>query len=151
MLAKIVLVFLVGILGVLSGNSDKAAAQLLAIAQVKTLSGEASVVREGETEVLEIGDRLFLHDVLTTGADSSLGITFRDNSLISLGSGSELTLQDFAFEPAEEDLSFLVSLLRGTLLYVSGVIAKLSPEDTRIETPVATVAVRGTRLLIRID
>ena len=128
-----------------------AQAQTFAIAQVKTLSGSAVLVRGGVETALKIGDDLFVKDVLRTGDDASLGISFRDNATISLGSKSELTLENFAFEPSKDQLSFLANLIQGTMLYVSGLIAKLSPEDVKIKTPVATVTVRGTRLLVRIQ
>ena len=109
------------------------------------------MVRGGVETAIKIGDDLFVKDVLRTGEDASLGISFRDNASISLGSKSELTLENFVFEPSKDQLSFLASLFQGTMLYVSGLIAKLSPEDVKIQTPVATVTVRGTRLLVRIQ
>lgn len=128
-----------------------AQAQTAPIAQVKTLMGQAVLVRSGQETALMVGDQLFLEDTLRTGKDSALGISFEDNTIISLGSGSELALAGFAFEPSQGNLSFLARLLKGTMLYVSGLIAKLSPEDVKISTPVATVTVRGTRLLVRIE
>ncbi len=127
------------------------AQQTASIAQVKTIKGQAILIRASQEIALKIGDQLFLQDKLRTEADSALGISFEDNTTISLGSGSELTLEGFAFKPSEGELSFLARLVKGTMLYVSGLIAKLAPEDTKISTPVATVTVRGTRLLVRIE
>ena len=58
---------------------------------------------------------------------------------------------EFQFAPAEGRLAFIIDFFRGTLLYVSGVIAKLSPDSVKVRTPVATVAVRGTRFLAEVE
>ena len=121
----------------------------MAIAQVKTVTGDVVLVRGGTEQVAKVGSELFLEDVVRTAGDASLGISFLDNSAISLGSNSELKMVAFKYEPARDELSFWARLFRGTMVYVSGLIAKLSPEDVKISTPVATVTVRGTKMAVR--
>jgi hypothetical protein len=121
-----------------------------AIGIVKVATGETVVERGGETGAIVAGDSVFRHDALSTGEGSSLGVTFKDNTRVSLGPNSTYAVTEFTFEPAEEEYSFLTRLTRGTLLYVSGVIAKLAPETVAIETPTASIGVRGTRFLVRV-
>ena len=80
-----------------------------------------------------------------------MGVTLRDNSRISLGSESTLELTRFTFEPAREEYSFLARMARGTLLYVSGLIAKLKPESAAVSTVNATIGIRGTRFLLKVE
>lgn len=122
-----------------------------AIGYVKSAEGTTVVVREGETTPIEVGDPVFVADLLIVKGSGSMGITFIDNSQLSMGSGSQLKLTSFEFVPKEEKLSFVTELLKGTLLYVSGVIAKLSPDSVSVVTPVATLSVRGTKFLARVD
>lgn len=122
-----------------------------AIGYVKSVEGTTLVVREGETSPIAVGDPVFVADLLIVKGSGSMGITFIDNSQLSMGSGSQLRLTTFEFVPKEEKLSFVTELLKGTLLYVSGVIAKLSPDSVSVVTPVATLSVRGTKFLARVD
>ncbi len=121
------------------------------IGYVKTASGEVSIERGGTPTPAEAGAPLHRSDVLRTGPDGTLGITLKDSTRLSLGGGSELTLQEFEFVPSENQLGFVARLARGSLLYISGVIAKLSADAVSVETPVATIAVRGTRFLVRVE
>jgi hypothetical protein len=120
------------------------------IGYVKTVDGDAQVVRPDGRGLLKLGDAIRLGDTVETGDGGTLGITFRDDCRVSLGPKSQLALREFAFDPYQQKYHFLVRLARGTMLYISGLIAKLSPQSISIETPVATVAVRGTRFLARV-
>ncbi len=127
-----------------------AKAQDATIGHIKSVKGEAKAMRAGGDVALAVGDPVYREDVLETSTGGALGVIFLDNTILSLGPRTTVTLRDYEFEPATEKISFLARITRGTLLYVSGVIAKLSPSAVSIETPVATVAVRGTRFLAQV-
>ena len=91
------------------------------------------------------------NDRLETGSDGALGITFRDNTRISLGPNSRIELKHFVFQPAAEQYGFILGLAYGTLEYISGLTEKLAPDAMSIQTPGFTVGARGTRLLIRAE
>ena len=121
------------------------------VGSVKTMKGAASVMRLNVGMSAKIGDRIFKGDVLLTGTDGSLGVTFKDNSLLSLGPNSEIVIDEFLFAPAKGKLSIVTRMLKGTMAYLSGVVGKMSPESVRFVTPVASVGIRGTKLLVKID
>ena len=121
------------------------------VGSVKTMKGAASIIRLNVTVTANIGERVFKGDVLRTGRDGSLGVAFKDDSLLSLGPNSEIVIDEFLFAPAEGKLSIVTRMLRGTAAYLSGMVGKLSPESVRFETPVASVGIRGTKLLVKID
>jgi len=127
-----------------------AGAQQSEVALVKVVDGEAFALRDESRSSLGVGAPIFVDDVVETEA-GSLGLTFKDGSRISIGPNSRVQFTQFQFAPAEGRLAFVIDFFRGTLLYVSGVIAKLSPEAVQVRTPVATVAVRGTRFLAEIE
>ena len=120
------------------------------IGLVKTLSGSATVSRAGATQPLAAGADVFRDDTVTTGADGSLGITFRDDTTLSMGPAGRMVLDDFAFDPAREDVKLGVQLLRGTFAMISGQTAKLAPEKVAIRTPSVTVGIRGTSILVEV-
>ena len=120
------------------------------IGSVKNVRGQAGIVREGRRTPAEPGLKLLPGDVLETGADGSLGLILRDNSLLSLGPSSRVAIEEFLFVPAEKKLGLTARILRGTLAYVSGLIGRLAPESTTFVTPVATIGVRGTHFAVRV-
>jgi len=121
------------------------------IGQVKTEDGAVTVERSGASQPVAIGDHVFQADVVVTGAAGSVGITFVDNSLMSLGPDSRLALDKFQFDTTTHDGVFDSSLQKGTLAVKSGQIVKQTPEAMHIKTPAALLGVRGTEFVVRAD
>jgi hypothetical protein len=124
--------------------------------RVKVASGSAFLVRDGRAIAATPGQVVLEADVLRTGADGRLGITLNDDTRLSLGpsrlgASSEVRVARFAYGSANGGLSLVLKFVRGVTSYVSGRIAKLSPDAVRLETPAAIVGVRGTTLAIRVD
>ncbi|GAB4374826.1 MAG: hypothetical protein Kow00114_37670 [Kiloniellaceae bacterium] len=134
--------------GPAAAQAGSAAADQIAL--VKVVDGQAFALRADERSALDVGTPIFVQDVVETEA-GSVGLTFKDGSRISIGPNSRVQFTEFEFAPAEGRLAFIMEFFRGTLLYVSGVIAKLSPDAVKVQTPVATVAVRGTRFLAEVE
>ena len=121
------------------------------IGQIKTASGAVSVLRAGASSKVGPGDRVFQSDVVATGPDGSVGITFADNSMMSLGPDSQLSLDQFAFDTTTHVGVFDSSLKSGTLAVKSGQIVKQTPEAMHVRTPGALLGVRGTEFVVRAD
>ena len=117
--------------------------------QIKTSKGAALIERAGNKLPANVGEVVQQGDVVTTGADGSVGITFRDNSLVSIGPDSVLAIDRFVFDSTTHQGNFDASLKQGTLAVVSGKLAKQSPEAMKVKTPAAILGVRGTEFLVR--
>ena len=118
------------------------------IGQIKVAKGQVTIERSGQTLPAEVGARVQPADVLKTGADGSVGITMSDNSLLSAGPNSILSLERFEFDAATSQGRFDAQLQRGTLAVVSGRIAKQSPQAMTVRTPSAQLGVRGTDFVV---
>jgi hypothetical protein len=116
---------------------------------VKVSRGDVSIERAGRRLLAQVGTRIVEGDVVATGLDGSVGITFRDNSLLSMGPGSSLVIERYAFDSTTHKGVFESSLQRGTLAAVSGKIAKQSPDAMKVRTPAAVLGVRGTEFVVR--
>jgi len=116
---------------------------------VKVAKGAVQIERAGQTMPATLGALVQAGDVVVTGADGSVGITFLDNSLLSAGPNSVLAIDQFAFDSTTHQGSFESSLKKGTLAVVSGKLAKQSPDAMKVRTPAAVLGVRGTEFLIR--
>jgi len=125
-----------------------AAAALADIGQIKVSKGAVEVQRGGQTLTGSVGLRLEAQDTIATGADGSVGITMRDNSLLSLGPNSVLALERFDFDAATLQGRFDSQLQRGTMAVSSGRIAKQSPQSMTVRTPTAVLGVRGTDFVV---
>jgi len=119
--------------------------------RVKVASGTAFIVRDGRPTPATPGYLVLQADVLRTGPDGRLGVTLNDDTRISLGPASEVRVDRFSYASADGGLQLMLKFVRGVAAYVSGRIAKLSPDAVRLETPAAIVGVRGTTLAIRVD
>ncbi len=117
--------------------------------QIKVSKGSAQIERAGKTLPATVGQVVQQGDVVVTGADGSVGITFRDNSLVSIGPDSALAIDRFVFDSTTHQGNFDASLKQGTLAVVSGKLAKQSPEAMKVKTPAAILGVRGTEFLVR--
>ena len=126
-------------------------AQDVVIGFVKSVDGHATVTHGQLTYAAEPGVAVHAGDTLHTLWDGALGVTFKDDTRISLGPFSRVTITNFVFAPREEHYNFVLQLLSGTMQYLSGMTTKLSPGAMKIETPTATIGVRGTRFLARAD
>jgi hypothetical protein len=121
------------------------------IGQVKTETGKVTVERAGKSQTIAIGDRVFQADTIVTAPDGTIGITFADNSMMSLGPDSRLALDQFRFDTTTEVGVFDSSLQKGTLAVKSGQIVHQTPEAMHIRTPAALLGVRGTEFVVRAD
>lgn len=121
------------------------------IGQVKVAKGSVQVEREGKRVAATVGMPVRASDVLVTGADGSAGITFSDNSLVSLGPNSIFAIDKYRFDTTTYAGEFEGSLRKGKLAAVSGKIVKQSPEAMRIRTPSSVMAVRGTEFVVQVD
>lgn len=118
------------------------------IGQIKVSKGQVAVEREGKTLSGAVGTRLETADTVRTGADGSVGIAMDDDSLLSVGPNSVLSLERYAFDPTTNRGRFDSALNKGTLAVISGRIAKQSPEAMTVRTPTAVLGVRGTEFVV---
>ena len=115
---------------------------------VKIATGTVAIERTGERHAAVIGERVLVGDRIVTGRDGAVGITLRDNTLLSAGADSILVIDQFLFNSTTHAGEIDASVKRGTVAVISGKIAKQSPEAVRFRTPNAILGVRGTAFVI---
>lgn len=92
-----------------------------------------------------------MNDAVVT-ANAKVGITFKDNSTVQITEQSRLVIDSFVYDNTKQDAGKLgLKVAMGTARFASGQIAKHSPESLKIETPTATVGVRGTDFTLTVD
>jgi len=118
---------------------------------VKVSKGAVSIEREGKRMVAEVGMPVLVADRVRTGPDGSVGVTLRDNTLLSAGPGSLIVIDKFAYDNATQDGKISVGIRKGTLSVASGRIAKRTPESVDFHTPTSILGVRGTEFVIEVE
>jgi hypothetical protein len=119
-----------------------------AIGRIQTLQGTAVIQRGNVTLPAAVGAPLYRGDLIRTAKPGAAGVVLTDDSTVTLGPNSELSLKEYAFDPKEEKFSLVVRMVKGTFVYLSGLIGKLAPNAVHLVIPDATIAVRGTKLLV---
>ena len=133
-----------------SGNISSVYASAT-IATVQKVSGVAAIVRQGQAMSATVGLEIWENDTLRTGPDGSIGVKFSDDTLLSLGPDSTLFIDKFLFAPREGKYSIVLRMIKGTAAYLSGLISKLSPDSAHFETPTASIGIRGTKFVVRVE
>jgi hypothetical protein len=96
----------------------------------------------GQADQTKVGDLVYQGDVVKTGADGRMGINFADGSSFNLSSNARMALDEFVYDPNGKSNSTFFNLTNGTMTFVAGSIAKSG--DMKVDTPVATMGIRGT-------
>ena len=115
------------------------AAGSVSIEHVSAVVVQASLGQSGDAKV---GDSVYLGDVVSTGSDGSVGIAFTDGTAFDLSPNARMVMNEFVYDPNSKSNSSLLSLTKGTFTFVAGKIAKSG--DMKVNTPVATMGIRGT-------
>jgi hypothetical protein len=117
-----------------------------AAARVQFLVGDVSATSvDGKSRSLAKGDRVYPGDTIKTGDTGAAQLIYRDRSRMAVRVNTEFTIK--AFEYSKENTSVaksIFSLLGGALRMVTGLIGKTNPENVTIDTPIATIGIRGT-------
>ena len=129
------------------------------IGKVVTATGSVTIERvnaavvqvnlPGQAGQAKVGDLVYQGDVVQTGADGRLGINFTDGTSFNLSSNARMALSEFIYEPNGTSNSTLFNLTKGTFTFVAGNNAKTG--DMKVDTPVATMGIRGTTPRVEIS
>ncbi len=143
--------FLCGFFLVLLSAAPALAAEAEPIGRIRNVEGEAWIKRAGGSVTAAVDVAVLPGDVIRTGWSGAVGILLNDETSVSLGSRSELAMVDYAFAPKEGKFALVMRMVKGTFSYLAGKIGKLAPGTIQLQLPEATIAVRGTKLLVTIE
>jgi hypothetical protein len=109
-----------------------------------------SIQRKAQTLTGAKGTGVEMNDAVRT-AQGKVGITFDDNTKVQVNENSKLVIDDFVYDPKKGTGKLALNMAMGTVRYASGQIAKNNPQSVGINTPSATVSVRGTDFTATVD
>lgn len=106
-----------------------------------------AVMPSNEQRTLQKMSVIYLNDTLITDAQTQAQIVFTDNTLMTFRPDTKFYIDQYAFKPQNKKGSvgkYVMKLLEGGFRTITGLIAKRNPVDYQVNTPVATIGVRGT-------
>ncbi len=113
------------------------------VGTVEKVVGSVAVMRNGVAVALHVGDKVYQSDVIQTGSDSQVGISFPDGTALNLTANTRMAINEFSYdEHAASGNGALLSLVEGSFSFVAGKVAHTG--DMKIDTPVAIMGIRGT-------
>ena len=118
--------------------------------QIKTAQGSAQIERDGQRITVAPGIHVRQSDSIVTGDDGTVGVTLADNSLLSIGPNTVMSLDKYAFDSTTYKGEMDASLKKGTIAVVSGKLVKHTPGAMRIHTPASIMGVRGTKFIVHV-
>jgi hypothetical protein len=118
------------------------------IGNVATLTGSATVTRNRAATPLKLKDDIFKNDVLQTSANSTLGVTFIDETTFNLTANARVVIDNYVYEDGAANNAALFNIAKGTVAFVASAVAKTG--DMKISTPTATLGIRGTTGLVEV-
>ena len=136
--------------GLLIAACLSTAATAAEIGRIKSAAGVASVMRGKVALPARPGLPLQVSDLLVTGRDGRIGVTFIDNSRFAVGPNSRVSLTQFEFDDTTHRGRFLTTIQKGSLAVQSGQIAKENKDAMKVRTPTSLLAARGTRFVVEV-
>ena len=117
------------------------------IGRVDAIEGKVEIIRTNGIRIeAEQNTDVFQGDVIVTGDDASVGISFVDDTIFSLGDGGRMVIDEMIYDPDDQEGKFSANIVQGMFTFVSGQIAKSGPDAMTLSTPVATIGIRGTKV-----
>lgn len=120
------------------------------IGVILAANGEVFLRSDSGTRQVEAGAEVYRGEELVTGAGSTAEIRFADDTLLSQGADSIISLDDYVYDEAASDAELLFKMSQGTFRLVTGKIAEQNPDRFQVGTPLATIGIRGTTIVSEI-
>lgn len=117
---------------------------------VKTSKGQVTIERAGQRMPAPVGFAVEVGDKLRTGSDSAVGVTLRDNTLLSAGANAVIVVDKFRYDTVSEAGEMTIGVRKGALSVATGRIARKTPESVDFRTPTSVLGVRGTEFVIEV-
>ena len=123
---------------------------LAAVGRVTEQTGPTEIVRNKKSTPSAVNTPVEMNDTIVT-ARAKAKLTFEDNTTVNITEQSKLIIDDFVYDPKKGSGKVAMKVVLGTARYASGQIAKTNPQNVNVQTPTATVAVRGTDFSMTVD
>ena len=122
------------------------------IGEISELRGNGEITRANSTDsfTAKIDSDIFSYDDVRTG-NGRLAIQFLDDSIVRLTEHSKLIIDEYIFDPDPSKSKMALNMASGTARFISGAFGKIDKKNITINTPTATIGIRGTDFTTTVD
>ncbi len=118
------------------------------VGNIISIQGSAQVLSNGEVRELSSDSVVFQGDTLMTAQGSQMEVQFKDHTSLSMGEDSEININSYVYNPGEPGSSdFLLQMTKGVFRTITGEIAEQTPDNFKLQSPLATIGIRGTTVV----
>lgn len=121
------------------------------VGTVASLNGSAQLGREGDWRAVAISSPVYMGDTIRTGQPGRVSIVFQDDSVLNVGDGSDVVVDEQVFDSESGSYQSTLRLLRGKLRALVSQYYETPGAGYEIETPTAVAGVRGTEFVVSFD
>ena len=132
-----------------SFKTTKAQAQAVDVGNISELTGKASVVRDKPYSAKLAFNIQQNDEAITT--DGRMAIKFLDDSQVKLTEHSQLTIDEYIFDPNPSKSKMAITFGLGTARFITGNLNKIDKNNIDLKTPTANIAIRGTDFTVTVD
>jgi hypothetical protein len=115
------------------------------IGHITMKKGDVKILRGNTTIIGNLGSELENHDIVLTYNGGKAQLTFKDNTIVSVGKNARFSIEDYLFEEGSSDAKLEMKASRGFFKMVSGEIGKVAQNRFKVKTVTATMGIRGTQ------
>ena len=108
-------------------------------------------INNQNNEKLLSGSKIFYGDTIVVKAKSNAQILFLDETVMTVGESTELTIDEFIYDPKTNNGNFVTNIKSGIVKTISGKISEKNPENLEIKIPNGSLGVRGTEFLVSLN
>ena len=105
-------------------------------------------IKNQNNESLVDGSKIFFGDTIISKEKSNAQILFLDQTVLTLGEDTELTIDEFIYDPKSHEGSFISNVKSGTVKFITGQISKQNPDNLEVKVPSGVLGARGTEFII---
>ena len=105
-------------------------------------------IKNQDNESLVDGSKIFFGDTIISKEKSNAQILFLDQTVLTLGEDTELTIDEFIYDPKSHEGSFISNVKSGTVKFITGQISKQNPDNLEVKVPSGVLGARGTEFIV---
>ena len=105
-------------------------------------------IKNQNNESLQNGSKIFFGDTIVSKQNANAQILFIDQTVLTLGEDTEMTIDEFIYDPNSKEGSFVSSVKSGTVKFITGQISKKNPENLEVKVPSGSLGARGTEFVV---
>ena len=101
-----------------------------------------------KSEKLSTGSKIYFGDTIIVKAQSNAQILLLDETALTIGEKSELTIDDFVYDPQSKVGKIVSNIKIGTVRVITGEISKNDPDNLEVNVPTGSIGARGTEFVV---